>query len=175
MFLPSEFVIHHYSYEFLTRCLLNDVLICLELLLLVCFSVYNENLLLSPATHSLLYFSQFTELLTSLWSFSTNSSGFFALTLSVTSSTKITLSASSWQSGMSLELMIWKTLASTESCGAPLSSQSRRSLVFDSILTHCFLSPRYDWIHSIDASSTFYSFSFFGNKKWSKSLFLLFV
>ena len=92
----------------------------------------------------------------------------FALTLSVSSSTKITLSASSWQSGMSLELIMWKTPASTEPCGAPLSSQSRRSLVFDSILTHCFLSPRYDWIHSIDASSKLYSFSFFGNRKWSK-------
>ena len=47
------------------------------------------------------------------------------------------------------------------------SSQSRKSLVFDSIMTNCFLSPMYDWIHSIEAASKLYSLSFFGKEYWS--------
>ena len=72
--------------------------------------------------HNLLYLNKFTELLNSLYSFFTKSAGFLELTLSLSSSTNI--SASSWQSGISLELMIWNTPANTDPYVVPLSLQS---------------------------------------------------
>ena len=77
-----------------------------------------RSLLLSPATHRLLSFSQLTVLSTSLWSFSTNWYGCLAWSLSVSSSTKTTLSPSSWHYGRSFELIIWNSPANNDPWGA---------------------------------------------------------
>ena len=88
---PGEFVIHNYNQQFLTLSSMMSSL--------------------SPATHNLFSFSHLTELLASLCSLSTKSSGILALTLLL--------------SGKSFELMIWNTPANTD----PHNPEGRLSLI----------------------------------------------